>query len=1117
MIDNDEIMDFYFVNPAALDVVTQAEIDIATRVKINSVVDKSEFETALKTALKAATIDSGNNIFDNQFSLTFNQNNLKVMARQDSSKNNFAFAVTAKIKCDTADSGEILAKNPKILLEWLNRVDSQKLAVCFDGKQGERIAFKTAKGELALNTQDTGKSDDYICNQFTKIIATNYDYSFGINAVDFKNAITNLLPCCYNEKGFNSKPALENICLHFIEGKLLGVASNGKVFKACEIEVLNNSSEVEGEILLPVAVANILKKMLPAKKEIAKNGNIVDDGGKVIISSSSKLISLKYSLGVVEFEIIFIRSTAEYPDFMPLLNRDVICSTVVKNVAMCNSLKKAWLVAKQQLDKTKSASLTITSEGGTIYTDNMDGGKFSESVDATFNGQIFSITFNAKVFLDYFTAASKKGTTQIEVIRQPNFNIISLSDTGDTKTRFITMPVECDIPEPNFPKENDAAKVESVETVAADSLDNIDVEEYITHADAINILVEELSKKEVQGMTDTNIQNVTTAEPVKEIATPPVIEEKAKGEIKTVENSPIAPIESVEDAVKALLKAFQNQKFPAKIARTFIARDEKNDIPSNYWSLGNIALMTMQGTNDARGYNQWKKVGRHVKAGTKAIYILVPKTNQVKTKNAATGEEETTIVTTGFKRSAVFKVEDTEGAEIKIPDYTPKTLPPFFNVAGKLNLKVEYMPFTKDYLGFYSHNQQKIQLNSYDVDVYFHELAHAVHDTIEPLSKVSKEKAEIVAEFSAAVLCQIVGIEGQAFNSYEYVKKYCNAATPNGIVKQIMKLLSTVEKVVSTILNAAKESADDTPQIEVTDNTPADEEAKSEGDIAALEIEQPALDFDDTATQKDDELTPPSKMTNDNSTPQIENPASNNNSDNNGKGGDITAVVETSDNFTIDRFSEESQTKTPLEELIEEYNATKDAAKKLSEPVTIGVDAEEVPQIVKFEVGKYYVESSQDVGYADCYVVYKCIDRKENKKSTSVKLQECWFIDKIIGKKYEMGGATGRFKVTTFYRCKQPYEEVRLEKRKYVWACSEYKVDTLAQAEIDNAAKAETFTVEKEITEEDGILTKVIAVPENIIKTLYHKIKTLYHKIVKDVKTFSASGVHFKHKSNSRL
>ena len=69
-------------------------------------------------------------------------------------------------------------------------------------------------------------------------------------------------------------------------------------------------------------------------------------------------------------------------------------------------------------------------------------------------------------------------------------------------------------------------------------------------------------------------------------------------------------------------------------------------------------------------------------------------------------------------------------------------------------------------------------------------------------------------------------------------------------------------------------------------------------------------------------------MTNDNSTPQIENPASDNKSDGNGKGGDITAVVETADKFTINRFSEEPQ-QTPLEELIEEYNATIDAAKKL--------------------------------------------------------------------------------------------------------------------------------------------------------------------------------------------
>lgn len=146
-----------------------------------------------------------------------------------------------------------------------------------------------------------------------------------------------------------------------------------------------------------------------------------------------------------------------------------------------------------------------------------------------------------------------------------------------------------------------------------------------------------------------------------------------------------------------------------------------------------------------------------------------------------------------------------------------------------------------------------------------------------------------------------------------------------------------------------------------------------------------ATAFNDTATQEDDVLTPPSTNTNDNSAQPKENPASDNNSDNNGKGGDVAAVVETSEpdccepqdtadriieieqrirdgdytegelehlkelldrekyqlkqeeaemyaenQFTINRFSDEPKTKTPLEELIDEYNATIDAAKKLS-------------------------------------------------------------------------------------------------------------------------------------------------------------------------------------------
>ncbi len=48
------------------------------------------------------------------------------------------------------------------------------------------------------------------------------------------------------------------------------------------------------------------------------------------------------------------------------------------------------------------------------------------------------------------------------------------------------------------------------------------------------------------------------------------------------------------------------------------------DVPSGKWSFTNRTLMFLSGTGDARGFRQWKKAGRYVRKGTKAIFILAP-------------------------------------------------------------------------------------------------------------------------------------------------------------------------------------------------------------------------------------------------------------------------------------------------------------------------------------------------------------------------------------------------------------------------------------------------------------------------------------------------------------
>lgn len=263
----------------------------------------------------------------------------------------------------------------------------------------------------------------------------------------------------------------------------------------------------------------------------------------------------------------------------------------------------------------------------------------------------------------------------------------------------------------------------------------------------------------------------------------------------------------IKEAVNNLFTTFQRGDFPIQLAHSVIRKYDADIIPSDNWSLGNRALMMSANTTDARGYKQWAEVGRNVIKGSKAIYIFAPLTKKVKDTDEVSGEEKEKIVIVGFTTVPVFRYEDTEGEDLPNFNYRPQTYPHFFDVANKLNLKVEYRPLQANYLGRYHPQLSLIQLCSWDSNVYYHELAHAVHNTFTDLTKYDRNKAEIVAEFSACVLSELSNASGgYEFQGYEYIQRYCgNEEKPEQVLKKIMSVLNEVEKVVGIVLDTTRD------------------------------------------------------------------------------------------------------------------------------------------------------------------------------------------------------------------------------------------------------------------------------------------------------------------------
>ncbi len=247
----------------------------------------------------------------------------------------------------------------------------------------------------------------------------------------------------------------------------------------------------------------------------------------------------------------------------------------------------------------------------------------------------------------------------------------------------------------------------------------------------------------------------------------------------------------IKEAMDTLLKMFNEENLD-KVARAVFRGDS---IPADKWSFLNRLLMYLNNTEDARGFRQWQQVGRYVKKGSKAFYIIAPVTRKITSeKTLESGEairEEKTVLA-GFKGIPVFRIEDTDGAPIIRDEYRVNIPCEFNDIIQELGLKVQPVRFCGTAYGSYNLLNKEIRLASPDIEVFLHELSHAIDDRLRGLKPGQKNDQEVTAEFSAAVIAHLMGYKIPLGNVREYIEQYS--------FKELMNCLARIEKIVSYVI-----------------------------------------------------------------------------------------------------------------------------------------------------------------------------------------------------------------------------------------------------------------------------------------------------------------------------
>jgi hypothetical protein len=264
-----------------------------------------------------------------------------------------------------------------------------------------------------------------------------------------------------------------------------------------------------------------------------------------------------------------------------------------------------------------------------------------------------------------------------------------------------------------------------------------------------------------------------------------------------------------EEIAQRIVDAFKNpETLPKALAPIFIHRNDLN-VPCGKWSWHNQMLTVLSGTSDARGINQWNNIGRKVKKGSKAIWILAPCLKTV-TKTDDDGRETKRQLLYGFRGTPVFAVEDTEGKPLPGNEHYDEWIQnlPLLEVAQSWGIHVgTYSGENKNALGYFQFGtgRKAIMLGVENLSTFAHELVHAADHHLTKLTD-DRNMLEIIAELGSAILLETIGHSHEADlgGAYAYIQHYAEA-TGKPPVKACMDVLDRTCRCVSLILDTAEQ------------------------------------------------------------------------------------------------------------------------------------------------------------------------------------------------------------------------------------------------------------------------------------------------------------------------
>ena len=229
----------------------------------------------------------------------------------------------------------------------------------------------------------------------------------------------------------------------------------------------------------------------------------------------------------------------------------------------------------------------------------------------------------------------------------------------------------------------------------------------------------------------------------------------------------------------------------------------------HHYSFRNTLLIMIQRpeAKQVAGFRAWQLLGRQVRKGEKAIWILAPVTRKVNEDNGSDGDaHDKTRVLCGFRPAYVFDIAQTDGeplpevCSLLDGDDVAGVYERLVAVAHSIGFTVEDAVFDDSRNGDCTHDLHRIRVASersavQRIKTLAHEIAHAMLHG-EPHERA---RAEMEAESVAYVVCANLGITTDDY-SFGYVATWAGGG--DEAVANITASAGRIQHAAASILSS---------------------------------------------------------------------------------------------------------------------------------------------------------------------------------------------------------------------------------------------------------------------------------------------------------------------------